>query len=328
MRRRVLLSAALCLVAMVPLLVRAAPVTVRLGFIKASLPLFQSLPLHIAEQKGMFEKEGLKVEIVPLRGTDAMVAALDANQVDITLTAIPYLVHAVLKGSDAVAVVGGPANMISTLVARPEIKDFADLKGKMIGLTRSVDIISIGTRKLLEAHGVQDGDYRTRVLIGSGARAKCLEAEDCAAVPLAQPDDVVFARKGYHVLGDTTEVLPVLQFAVFAARRSWAAEHKDVVIGFARAMGEADAYMRDPKKRAEVIAMGAASTGTDKDIAARMYKLFFEPDKHVIPKHAEINVAGIAEAIKLLGASGQLKEPLPPAKKFVDLEYLKSAGLQ
>jgi hypothetical protein len=47
-----------------------------------------------------------------------------------------------------------------------------------------------------------------------------------------------------------------------------------------------------------------------------------------MPLHAEINMAGLTKVIDLLGASGALQAPLPPAEKFVDLQYLKEAGLQ
>ena len=37
---------------------------------------------------------------------------------------------------------------------------------------------------------------------------------------------------------------------------------------------------------------------------------------------------GIAKVIELLGATGELKAPLPAADRFVDLEYLRAAGLE
>jgi hypothetical protein len=47
-----------------------------------------------------------------------------------------------------------------------------------------------------------------------------------------------------------------------------------------------------------------------------------------MPKQAEISMEGLAKVIELLGQSGDLKLPLPAADKFVDLQYLKAAGLQ
>ena len=137
-------------------------------------------------------------------------------------TATPYLLQAVLKGSDSVAVVGGPANTIFSLIAKPEIKSYDDLKGKMIGLSLPVDTISIASRMLLEKHGLKEPAFRTKELVGTPIRAECLTKGECDAVPLGQPDDIVFMQKGFTKLGDSLEVIPVLQFNVIAARRAWA----------------------------------------------------------------------------------------------------------
>jgi ABC-type nitrate/sulfonate/bicarbonate transport system substrate-binding protein len=313
---------------MMPSFARAEPATLRLGFITASLHLFQSLPLYIAQQKGMLEREEIKLDIVALPGVDHMIAALDDGRVDVTSTAMPYLIKGVLRGSDAVAVVGGPANTISTFVARPEIKTFADLKGKTIGLSLPADVISIGARQLLAKNGLREPDYDVKELVGTPVRAKCLESGECAAVPLSQPDDILFVRKGYRALGNSYEVLPILQFTVFAARRSWANQQKDLLVRFARAMGEAYAFMAKPENRAEVMAMGATRTGAAPDVVSQIYDLYYEPYRGALPKHGEINVPGISKTIELLGGTGQLNAPLPPADKFIDLQVLQGAGMQ
>jgi ABC-type nitrate/sulfonate/bicarbonate transport system substrate-binding protein len=317
---------AAALVMTLPSIAVAEPATLRLGFIAASLHLFQSEALFIAQRKGMLDHEQIKLDVVPLPGVGHMVEALDKGEVDITSTATPYLIQAVLEGSDAVAVVGGPANTLERLVSRPEIANFAALKGKTIGLSLPIDIISIGTRQLLAKHGILDGDFASKSLIGTPLRAKCLESGECAAVPLEQPEDILLARQGYHILGDSHEVIPALQFAVFAARRSWANEHADALTRFARAMGDAYGYMADPANRDEVIQLATKTTGATPDVAIEIYRLYYEPYKGVLPKHGEISMAGFDKVIELLGESGALKKPLPPATKFVDLGFLEAAG--
>ena len=65
------------------------------------------------------------------------------------------------------------------------------------------------------------------------------------------------------------------------------------------------------------------------DMAARqILALYYEPDRGVMPKQAEINMAGMAKVIEMLAQTGQIGRPLPPAERFVDLQYLQAAGLQ
>jgi ABC-type nitrate/sulfonate/bicarbonate transport system substrate-binding protein len=318
---------AAALAAVFPSVAAADPVTLRLGFIAASQRLFQSEALYVAEQKGMLDREGIKLNVVPLAGVEHMVEALDKNEVDVSSTATPYLIKAVLNGSDAIAVVGGPANSFERFVSRPEIKTFAELKGKTIGLSLPIDIISIGTRQLLAKHGVFDGDYTGKSLIGTPLRSQCLKSGDCAAVPVEQPEDILLAREGYHLLGDSHEVISTLQFTVFAARRSWANQHADALTRFARAMGEAYRFMADPANRDDVIKLGTTTTGAPSDVVAEIYRIYYEPYKGVLPKHGEISMSGLDKVIELLGGSGVLEKPLPPAAKFVDLRFLKAAGM-
>src|SRR5258707_13096345 len=71
---------------------------VRLGYNANSARNIASLVLHVIERKALFANEGLAVELVGLPGTTAMVDALDNGTVDVTGTATPYLIQAVLKG--------------------------------------------------------------------------------------------------------------------------------------------------------------------------------------------------------------------------------------
>jgi hypothetical protein len=86
--------------------------------------------------------------------------------------------------------------------------------------------------------------------------------------------------------------------------------------------------MGDPANRADVVKIVADKTGATPELAAAIMTFFYDPDRGVMPKHAEINLAGLTKVIELLGASGQLPAPLPAAEKFVDLSYLEKAGLQ
>ena len=56
-------------------------------------------------------------------------AALDKGEIDVGKNATPYMIQAVLKGSDAVAVMSQTTNPIYSLIVRPEIKSFSDLRG-------------------------------------------------------------------------------------------------------------------------------------------------------------------------------------------------------
>lgn len=314
--------------AMLPSIANAEPVTLRYGVIKASMGLFQSIALTTATEKGMLDREQVTLKVVPLAGTTFMIDELDKGNVDLSSTATPYLIDAALHGSDAVAVVGGPATTIYSLVARPEVKSFADLKGKAVALSNPTDVITISALKLLASKGIGPSDFVAKELIGTPQRSQCLESGECAAAPISQPDDFEYQDKGYNILANSHDEVPAMQFTVIAANRTWAAAHKDALVRFARAMGEAYKYVADPKNKDEVIKIAAKLTGATPEISTKVYHLYFEPNAGVLPLHGEINVAGVTTVIDLLGEAGKLKQPLPKAEQFVDLQYLQAAGMQ
>jgi NitT/TauT family transport system substrate-binding protein len=301
---------------------------VRLGYNANSARNIASLVLHVIERKALFANEGLAVELVGLPGTTAMVDSLDNGTVDVTGTATPYLIQAVLKGSDAAAVIGGPANAVYSLMGKAEIKTAADLKGKVVAMSTPADTISLSTRMMLAKHGIEPHEYRIKELVGSNARANCLSAGECDAAPLGQPEDLLLAQRGYRKLADSLEVLPVLQFNVLAARRSWAAQHRDTVTRLARAYGAAYKLLRNSENRNEIADLIVETTGAPVEVARQILALYYEPDRGVMPRQAEINMAGIAKVIELLAETGQIGGPLPTAERFVELRYLRAAGLQ
>ena len=300
--------------------------TVRFGQIPSTVHGMSSLARFVAEKRAFFAKQNLRVQFVQIPGGTAnMVKALDRGDVDLTQTATPYLIQAVLAGSDAAAVAGGTANPIYSLIAKPEIATFADLKGKTIGLSLPVDTISISTRKLLALNGLSDGDYRISQLVGTPARFKCLQMGECDAVPLGQPDDLVAIKQGYRRLGLSTDAVAAFQFEVVAARRSWAQAHKHTVVDFVRALAAAYRYIRDPSNHDEVVRYIVDLTGSSENVARETLKLYFEPDRGVLPQQAEISVPGLRQVIAFMLEVHAITPPPPDPQRFVDSRYWRKA---
>jgi ABC-type nitrate/sulfonate/bicarbonate transport system substrate-binding protein len=307
----------------------AAQTTLRFGKIPSTVRNVGSLYLHVAEKKGYFAREGIKLESVLIEGgTDRMVAAIDQGKVDLAHSSTPYLISAVLKGSNAVGIAGEVANPVYTLIVRPEIKSYADLRGKVIALSVAADTISITTRKLLAKHGVKDGEFKIRQLVGTPVRYACLKSGECAGVPLGQPADVAAVAAGFRRLGDTTEAVGNFQFQLIVVHRAWATANREKVVSFLRAVADAFRFIRNPANRDETIKLAMEQTGQSEAIVRAVMALYFEPDRGVMPHQAEIDMKGLAQVIAFMGEAGGLSAPLPPVERFVDRQYLSAAGIK
>jgi ABC-type nitrate/sulfonate/bicarbonate transport system substrate-binding protein len=261
-------------------------------------------------------------------GEEKTIQALHDGTADISHVATNFLVTASLRGSDAVAIAAEFNNPIYSLLAKPGIKSFDDLKGKMLGLAVEAGTITIATRKLLAMHGVREGDFRFKIIEGTPTRFTCLTKGDCDAVPLGQPHDIFALRQGYRLLGLSTEAVPDFLYTVTVARKSWAEANKDTVLRYVRGLASAFKYIRDPANRAELVKTIEDAFGSTEGSAVQTLSLYFEPERNVLPYQAEINMKGLAQVIAIMGEAGTLKAPLPAAERFVDLQYLRAAGLQ
>jgi len=304
-------------------------ITLRYGQNAASAGSLSSLPLAVAERKGFFVREGLNLEVVPIPGgTDRIVAALDKGEIDAGKNATPYLIQAVLKGSDAVAIVAQTTNPVYSLIVRPEIKSFADLNGKVIGLSTPGDTITLATVRLLAAKDIKASDFRAKAVVGTAARFDCLKSGECVAVPMSQPEDLGAIKQGFPRLGFTYEAGADLIFNVDMTRRTWGEKNQGTLVRFARAFAASYEYMNDPKNRGDLTGLVKDSLKISDEIAREIFAPYLESDKNIPPKRGELSLSAFNRVLTLMGEAGVIAIPVPSAERFIDLRYLKAAGIQ
>src|SRR6185369_3598297 len=73
----------------------AAPKVLNIGWTGGSA--WTALPDRIAAERGFFEKEGLKVQYIQFQGTNLMLSALLANELDY-VTILPFIAGAAIRG--------------------------------------------------------------------------------------------------------------------------------------------------------------------------------------------------------------------------------------
>jgi NitT/TauT family transport system substrate-binding protein len=234
----------------------------------------------------------------------------------------------VLKGSDAVAIMSQTANPVYSLIVRPEIKSFADLKGKTLGLSTPGDTITLSSQRLLAAHQINPAGFTAKVVVGTGPRFDCLKSGVCAAVPMGQPDDLDAVKQGFPRLGFTYEAGADLVFNVDMARRAWAEQNKDTLVRFVRAMASAYEFLNDPRNQDEAVHLIAETGNLSDDVARQIFAPYLVPERHVLPKRGEIDLGAFDRVLALMAGTGVIPSPVAAAQRFVDLQYLEAAGIR
>src|SRR5215475_15762828 len=87
--------------------------------------------MFMAQQEGLFKKNSLDVELIHIPSSSRGIQAILAGEIAFSFMDGANAAQANLKGANVVLVAGATNRQVFSLMAKPEIKRIADLKGKM-----------------------------------------------------------------------------------------------------------------------------------------------------------------------------------------------------
>jgi NitT/TauT family transport system substrate-binding protein len=121
--------------------------------------------MFMAQQEGLFKKNGLEVELIHIPSSSRGIQAILAGEIAFSFMDGNNQVQANLKGANLALIVGATNRMVFSLMAKPEIKKTADLKGKKIGITRIGSSTHTSALYALGQAGLKPADYQILPLL-------------------------------------------------------------------------------------------------------------------------------------------------------------------
>lgn len=202
---------------------------------------------YIAKDARLFEKNGLDVELVLLRGSGQTSQAMVAGSLFASSVALPAVMLADLNGADLVNVAHGIAVQGSKLMARPEIRKLDDLRGKKIGISSLGSAGDLLFGYVLRKYGIDTNRDVVWLAVGNtGERLQALLNGAVDAADLTYPADAQAERKGFRVLLDARKEI-VYPTASVVTRRKIIREERDTVMRVVRSYVEGIAYLKQNK---------------------------------------------------------------------------------
>ena len=231
---------------MVPL--ASAQDRVRLGL--SSVSALHSA-VWVAEQKGLFRKHGIDTEIIVTgQGGTAGISALLANDIQMASSAGDVLVAASLHGGDTVMVAGVVNKGLQRIVAKPEFKTPADLKGKRIGVTRIGAVSHSVLLMMLARWKMAVSDVQVMQIGSSPNALAALDRGGLEAAVLTIPYMFVAEDRGYRVLADMGDTDIYYLHTMMATTRSYIKSNRDKVLRFLKGYLEGLAFVKQHKRDA------------------------------------------------------------------------------
>jgi len=289
-------------------------------------------PVWVAQEKGLFAKNGIEVRITPTPSSVFQLTNLIDGKFDIAMTAIDNLIayregqgEVPKPGPDLFAFMGGD-NGFLRLVTVPEVKSFGDLRGK----TLSVDALTTGYAfvllEILERNGLQkDRDYTTAAAGGVLQRFQALMEKKHAGTLLLSPFEVQAEARGFNRLANATDVLGRYQGLVGGARRAWAEQNRDAVVGYIRAFSGAVDWLYEPGNKDEAIAIFLKNLpNANAQAAQTAYKVLLSPTDG-FQKKAKIDMDGVKTVLALRSKYGQPRKSLTDPTPYYDPSFYDAA---
>jgi NitT/TauT family transport system substrate-binding protein len=227
----------------------------------------------LAKEAKIYEKNGLDVEIVLLRGSGQSSQALLGGSRLAAPVALPQVMLADLNGADLVNVAHTIAMASSKLVVKPEIKRPEDLRGKKIATSSIGSLGDFLFRYALRKYGVNPDREITWLSIGTNAeRLQALLTGAIDGADVAYPADVQAERKGYRVLIDARKEISFPTTSI-VTRRKTIREDRETVMRFVRSHVEGIAFHKQNKEFSLKVLTKYVRT-TDPEFLEGSYNIF------------------------------------------------------
>jgi NitT/TauT family transport system substrate-binding protein len=284
-------------------------------------PSVDNVLIAIADKESLFEKYGLKAELVGMRGGVQVLQGLVAGSIDFGQGGGPETVQAVLSGMDAVIIAGLIPRIHYLLVSRPEISNPADLAGKKIAVASLTGTVTIVTRRALGALGISPG--RTTFLVAGPPQDRVMAvASGNMDATIVAPESMAAVKKaGLRILKDLSEIPDPIQLTVLTATRKTIRERRELTKAFLAAVQDSIRFYRDNEN--ESIKIIEAFTGvTDPEALKSGYRFH----KNLFPLPPYASREGIQTVINQLAVDDSKFKTAAPENFFDSslLEELKS----
>jgi ABC-type nitrate/sulfonate/bicarbonate transport system substrate-binding protein len=279
-------------------------------------------PLWVAGKMGFFEREGLNVPIVTMRGSPLTIQALSADSIYVANATVDTLISAYEKGAD-ITMIGGLINGLGlSMIGGKPYKTYAELRGTTIGTQTLTSGTGFALRLVLKAHGLEyPRDYALLNIGSAPDRYRALTSGQISSAPVGVPLDLVAKQQGFNIIGYFVDDVPHYQFNVYIVKRSWAEKNRPLVVRFMKAMVSTMRWMVDNREAA----CGYLSKEMSISIEHCRYASDYNWKSNIWDRNADLNVEGVRTLIRITAEQGILKEPLPQPSRYIDQSYLKQA---
>jgi ABC-type nitrate/sulfonate/bicarbonate transport system substrate-binding protein len=291
-----------------------------------TFPNAKALPFHAGLANGIFARHGITLALEFTDNSKNQRDGLAAGRFDLAQSALDNAVAMIEVAKQDVIIVGGGDSGMNEFFVQPEIKSFADLRGRILVVDAPDTAYALQAKKILLQHGLQEGRDYTVKPVGAGAfRFKAMvESKANTAAILNLPFTVQAEQMGLHSLGRTIDLLGPYQAGGAFVMRAWAQQNGETLERYLAAYVESLRWVREPANRVQAVGLLTDKLKLDEPVAQRTYDLLVDPafgfnvDARFDPEGFR-NLLALRAEVQRKG-----EEPVAP-ERYIDLGYYERA---
>jgi NitT/TauT family transport system substrate-binding protein len=269
----------------------------------------------IAKQEGMFEKNGLDVELVEFKAGGEAVAAQQSGDVDIILSIPGTAFTAIERGFDLKAIfqnetaqMEGPDSGSMQVLKDSPINAVKDLKGKKVAVSALHSQNTVAVQQLVKAAGLSLDDVQL-IEMPFPSQADALKSKQVDAVVTVDPYTTQLTTSGVGkvIAWPNVETIPGQPLGAWFAKSGFVEKNPQVIEAFTTSLKEAiDYLLADPARAKQKV---AEYTGLDPALVEQM---------PLIDWNYEVNKQNWQAVVDMMVESGEMEKGHTADEYFAD----------
>ncbi len=212
--------------------------------------------LIVTQNQGYFRKRNLDVQLVLMPSAPIAFSALTAGESHFYYgTTSGTSLGAVLNGLDGVFVAGFINKLVGAFAVSKDIKTPNDLKGKQIGVASLGGGNWMFTMLAFDHWGLDPkrDNITFRIIGNTGVRAQSIASGIIGGSVLGYTFATNLRRDGYPILADLGDLNIPFQDTGLYTRKSFVAQHPEVVENVLRALLDGITFIQSPDNKSAVL---------------------------------------------------------------------------
>jgi NitT/TauT family transport system substrate-binding protein len=272
--------------------------------------------VYVAQEEGLFRKNGLEVELIHIPSSSRAIQAILAGEIALSYMDGLNAAQASLKGANVALVAGATNRFVFSLMGKPELKRVVELRGKKIGITRVGSSTHTAALYALGQAGLKPADYQILPLVEVPNIFTALVAGQIDAGVVSPPTNSRARKAGMNELMNLAKEGPEYASVALGTTRTYIRDNEEILRRVVRSYAEAVQLFK-ANKQVGIRVLAKYTNVKDQDILEDAYNQFREY-LETVPYVSRKGIEAILAELREKDAAAKSAKP----EDFTDMRFV------